>query len=71
MKRNSEKSINTRAQLKCLEDIDEIPRKKQMDIERQFLLRIAKCPPINENPEEERLKADINEVIVIVIIEII
>lgn len=53
---------NIRGQIKCLEEIDKVERKKQDEMERELLLRAAKSRSKNEDPEQAKLKAKAKEV---------
>lgn len=53
---------NVRGQIKCLEEIDKVERKKQDELERELLLRAAKSRSKNEDPEQAKLKAKAKEV---------
>lgn len=55
---------NIRGQIKCLEEIDKVERKKQDEMERELLLRAAKSRSKNEDPEQAKLKAKAKEVCV-------
>lgn len=52
---------NIRGQIKCLEEIDKVERKKQDEMERELLLRAAKSRSKNEDPEQAKLKAKAKE----------
>lgn len=51
-----------RAQLKFLEKLDDVERKRHDDQEREMLLRAAKSRSKNEDPEQAKLKAKAKEV---------
>jgi len=52
---------NVRGQIKCLEEIDKVERKKQDEMERELLIRAAKSRSKNEDPEQAKLKAKAKE----------
>lgn len=54
---------DVRAQLKFLEDLDRVERRKHEEQERELLLRAAKSRAKTEDPEQAKLKAKAKEVI--------
>lgn len=57
-----EVSQDVKAQLKFLEELDRIERKRHEDQEREMLLRAAKSRAKTEDPEQAKLKAKAKEV---------
>lgn len=53
---------DVRAQLKFLEDLDRVERRKHEEQERELLLRAAKSRAKTEDPEQAKLKAKAKEV---------
>lgn len=56
-------SQDVRGQLKFLEDLDRVERKRHEEHEREMLLRAAKSRAKTEDPEQAKLKAKAKEVI--------
>lgn len=54
---------DVRAQLKFLEDLDKVERKRHEEQERELLLRAAKSRAKTEDPEQAKLKAKAKEVV--------
>lgn len=52
-----------RAQLKFLEELDRVERRRHEEQERELLLKAAKSRAKNEDPEQAKLKAKAKEVI--------
>lgn len=61
---------DVRAQLKFLEDLDRVERRRHEEQERELLLRAAKSRAKTEDPEQAKLKAKAKEVSVCPFIEI-
>jgi len=53
---------DVKAQLKFLEDLDKIERKKHEEQERDLLMRAARSRAKTEDPEQAKLKAKAKEV---------
>lgn len=53
---------DVRAQLKFLEDLDRVERRRHEEQERELLLRAAKSRAKTEDPEQAKLKAKAKEV---------
>ena len=53
---------DVRAQLKFLEELDRVERKKHEEQEREVLLKVAKSRAKTEDPEQAKLKAKAKEV---------
>lgn len=54
---------DVRAQLKFLEDLDKVERRRHEEQEREILLRAAKSRAKTEDPEQAKLKAKAKEVL--------
>lgn len=54
---------DVRAQLKFLEDLDKVERRRHEEQERELLLRAAKSRAKTEDPEQAKLKAKAKEVL--------
>lgn len=57
-----EATQDVRAQLKFLEELDRVERKRHEEQERELLLRAAKSRSKSEDPEQAKLKAKAKEV---------
>ena len=57
-----EVSQDVRTQLKFLEDLDRVERRRHEEHEREMLLRAAKSRAKTEDPEQAKLKAKAKEV---------
>ena len=57
-----EPSHDVRSQLKFLEELDKLERKKHDDSEREVLLKAAKSRSKTEDPEQAKLKLKAKEV---------
>lgn len=55
-------SHDIRGQLRCLEELDKVERKRHDEMERELLLRAAKSRSKSEDPEQVKLKAKAKEV---------
>lgn len=60
--KNYEISHDIRGQLRCLEELDKVERKRHDEMERELLLRAAKSRSKSEDPEQVKLKAKAKEV---------
>ena len=59
---NYEISHDIRGQLRFLEELDKVERKRHDEMERELLLRAAKSRSKSEDPEQVKLKAKAKEV---------
>ncbi|XP_065219870.1 transcription initiation factor TFIID subunit 4 isoform X3 [Planococcus citri] len=59
--KNYEISHDIRGQLRCLEELDKVERKRHDEMERELLLRAAKSRSKSEDPEQVKLKAKAKE----------
>ena len=57
-----EATSDVRSQLKFLEELDKLERKKHSDTERETLLKAAKSRSKTEDPEQAKLKLKAKEV---------
>lgn len=53
---------DVKGQLRFLEDLDRLEKKRKDEVEREMLLRAAKSRNKNEDPEQAKLKAKAKEV---------
>lgn len=62
MDKRFDPSQDVRSQLKFLEELDKLERKKHDDSEREVLLKAAKSRSKTEDPEQAKLKMKAREV---------
>jgi hypothetical protein len=58
---------DVRGQIKFLEELDKAEQKRHEEVEREILLRAAKSRSKTEDPEQAKLKAKVNSIILQII----
>lgn len=64
-----EVSQDVRGQLKFLEELDRVERRRHDEVERELLLRAAKSRSKSEDPEQAKLKAKAKEVRALLVLQ--